>query len=536
MSLRVTESRPRRLSLACFAFALCPLSLLTNLPALAGPFNDPGHPPGAMVAWASTVEEVARGPVDIADPGGAMASHGLVENVIGASSGVSTDTLSLGDGGSITLYIESAISNGPEDDFAVFENAFFEVFDLFAELAFVEVASNGVDFARFEVDALNPMPVDPYATLDPTDYAGLAGRHPTPLGTGFDLADLAFDPLVQAGAVDLMNIRYVRVIDVVGNGSTVDAVGNAIYDPYPTPFSVGGFDLQAVGVLHVPEPSQQAGLLVGLFAMLGLASTRSRLSSDRDVRAAAAIVVSGLVLAGPVAAATAGFEDLGLGAESYENGAGLAGGFTSDGIFFENVYSPSFDGFTGFAASTTTDNTTPGFGNQFSAIPGSGAGGSLTYGIYYLTGSIVLPRAQIVLGAEFTNTTYAALSMRNGDSFAKQFGGASGDEADFFRLLIEGLDDTGASTGVVELMLADYRFVDDTLDYILDDWTHLDLSGLGEIRELAFSFESSDIGAFGINTPTYFAIDNLTTIPEPGSALLLGLGLAGLGRRRASTR
>ena len=38
----------------------------------------------------------------------------------------------------------------------------------------------------------------------------------------------------------------------------------------------------------------------------------------------------------------------------------------------------------------------------------------------------------------------------------------------------------------------------------------------------------SDIGAFGINTPQYFAIDDLRTIPEPASALLLGLGLAGL--------
>jgi hypothetical protein len=126
--------------------------------------------------------------------------------------------------------------------------------------------------------------------------------------------------------------------------------------------------------------------------------------------------------------------------------------------------------------------------------------------------------------------------MRNGDSFSKQFGGASGDEADFFRLLIEGLDDTGRSTGVIELMLADYRFVDDALDYILEDWTYLDLSGLGEVRELAFRFESSDVGAFGLNTPTYFAIDNLTTIPEPGSGLLLGLGLAGLGRRRSAKR
>ena len=35
---------------------------------------------------------------------------------------------------------------------------------------------------------------------------------------------------------------------------------------------------------------------------------------------------------------------------------------------------------------------------------------------------IVLPFETIVAGASFTNTTYAALSMRNGDAFSKRFG------------------------------------------------------------------------------------------------------------------
>ncbi|HEB89007.1 MAG TPA: DUF4465 domain-containing protein, partial [Deltaproteobacteria bacterium] len=68
----------------------------------------------------------------------------------------------------------------------------------------------------------------------------------------------------------------------------------------------------------------------------------------------------------------------------------------------------------------------------------------------------------------------------------------------------------------------------------LDQWVFQDLSSLGLVKELGFSFESSDVGSFGINTPQYFAIDNLTTIPEPGTALLFGLGLfwiASTGRR-----
>ena len=218
-----------------------------------------------------------------------------------------------------------------------------------------------------------------------------------------------------------------------------------------------------------------------------------------------------------------------------ENGAGLSGGLISNGVIFENDYNATYNSFTGYAASTMTDTTTPGFGNQFSNITGSGAGGSDTYGVAFLTGSIILPSATVVQSAEFTNTTYAALSMLNGDPFAKAFGGTTGDDPDFFKLIIEGIDAFGASTGTVDLFLADYTSVDPLGDYILDEWTLLNLSGLGTISELQFSFESTDIGDFGINTPVYFAIDNLVTIPEPGTAFLFGLGIAWLARKPADT-
>ena len=91
-------------------------------------------------------------------------------------------------------------------------------------------------------------------------------------------------------------------------------------------------------------------------------------------------------------------------------GATLAGGFTSGGIFFENVYTPAFDSFTGFAASTTTDAVTPGYGNQFSNVTGSGAGGSNGFGVFYYSGRVVLPTPTTVLGAAFTNTTSGSVS------------------------------------------------------------------------------------------------------------------------------
>jgi hypothetical protein len=248
-------------------------------------------------------------------------------------------------------------------------------------------------------------------------------------------------------------------------------------------------------------------------------------------RAGAVLVVT-LLFALPAVSLTATFDDLGLSTLApgeFLDPPTTGGSFTSGAITFLNDGS-----FSGFSASTTMDTTTPGFTNQYSNIAGSGAGGSAGFGIAYSNSTIVLSTPQSVLSAEFTNTTYAALSMLDGDTFGKQFGGPSGSDPDFFRLLIEGIDDLGSSTGIVELMLADYRFVDDSLDFILDQWVFLDLTGLGVVSELRFDFESSDVGMFGINTPTYFAIDNLVTIPEPGHAILIGLGLMTLASRRRS--
>ena len=98
-----------------------------------------------------------------------------------------------------------------------------------------------------------------------------------------------------------------------------------------------------------------------------------------------------------------------------------------------------------------------------------------------------------------------------------------------------GLDASGAETGRVPIYLADYRGAE---SIALADWTWYDLSPLGsEVSALEFAMNSTDVGQFGMNTPAYFAIDNLTfhVVPEPGAlSSLIWLGL--LLRRRALTR
>jgi hypothetical protein len=215
--------------------------------------------------------------MNIANPGLGNASHGQPEDALGPAPGNDAlNVVSLGDGGSLTLFFPNGISNGAGDDFAVFENAFFAPDGLFAELAYVEVSSNGSDFARFESDSLTAAPVLAFGAIDPTNIRNLAGKQPIDLGTGFDLAALADHPLVTAALLNLQDVAYVRIVDTVGNGSRLDAGGDPIYDPFPTAFPTGGFDVQAVGVIHVPEPAAAVMLVSGAALLMQLDRRRAR--------------------------------------------------------------------------------------------------------------------------------------------------------------------------------------------------------------------------------------------------------------------
>ena len=236
-----------------------------------------GYAPELMQAWASDVDAFERGPMDIGEPQLGPATHGLPEYALGPATGQTGDVFSLGDGGWITLFFDTGIGDGPGDDFAVYENGFYSVEGLFAEFAFVEVSSNGVDFARFDSLTFRVDPVASFEPIDPNDYENFAGDQPLDSGTGFDLAELAGHPLVTSGLLDLYDVAYVRLIDVIGNGTTFDAEAHHVWDPYATPFAVGGFDAEAVGVLHLaPEPGESALLAAGAGCLTLLARRRKR--------------------------------------------------------------------------------------------------------------------------------------------------------------------------------------------------------------------------------------------------------------------
>ena len=239
------------------------------------------------------------------------------------------------------------------------------------------------------------------------------------------------------------------------------------------------------------------------------------------------------------------FDNNALASESYWNGSDGSGIFTSGDAVLMNGYNATYGSWDGWAYSNMTDTTTAGWTNQYSAITGFGANGSSNFGVAYNAGSygtasppnisfgavIGNDYNTTISGAYFTNTTYAYLSMRDGDSFAKKFGGGTGDDADWYKMTIKGFTAEGDYTASsVDFFLADFRFADNSLDYIVDDWTWVDLSGLGDVIGLEFTVSSSDNGNWGMNTPAYFAMDDLngSPVPVPGALWLFGSGIVAL--------
>ncbi len=250
------------------------------------------------------------------------------------------------------------------------------------------------------------------------------------------------------------------------------------------------------------------------------------------MRISVAVMLSIIFLtAGFAYAKNAGFEDLALDPESYYNGSDGAGSFESGGAVFNNFYDDTYGPYwEGFAYTNATDTTTLDWTNQYSAITGSGTGGSENYAVAYLgffgiVPTIVLPKEVRVASADITNTTYAFLTMKEGYFNAKKFGGDTGDDEDWFLLTITGKDSDGNIVGTIEFYLADFRFADNSLDYIIDEWKSVDLSELGSIKSLEFSLSSSDTNpdpAIGMYTPAYFAVDNVEYFDTDGSGGNLG--------------
>jgi len=204
------------------------------------------------------------------------------------------------------------------------------------------------------------------------------------------------------------------------------------------------------------------------------------------------------------------FEELELAEEGYWNGSDNSGGFTSGNAFFPNTFidwGGGITSWTGFACSNLKDRLTPGYDNQYSSYAGGGASGSEKFGLVYLGDTLVFAIPEKIESMQVTNTTYTALSMKNGDAMARKFS-----DGDYFHFIITGIDEQNIVTGKAIIALADFTDTVPDNHYITSDWNLIDLEFLGVVKKLAVSFASTDTSEWGINTPAYACIDNIRGI------------------------
>ena len=276
----------------CLFLLVFPLILVFSGTALAGFYSGPTDTANAydaaiyktdasILEWANEVVEYSPAP-------GVSPNFQNPETGYGSLGDLTAAQIAEGiEPGYITVGFETGIGNGDGVDFAVFENGFTygSPNGLFMELAYVEVSTNGIDFARFDSISTNTDPVSGsggFSGWDTSNVYNLAGKHASGYGTPFDLEELVDHELVLDGLLDLENILYVRLVDIPGTGYYLDSLGNPIYDAHPTVGS-GGYDFrlsEGVAALNqassstVPVPGAVWLLGSGLLAVTGLRRKR----------------------------------------------------------------------------------------------------------------------------------------------------------------------------------------------------------------------------------------------------------------------
>ena len=99
-------------------------------------------------------------------------------------------------------------------------------------------------------------------------------------------------------------------------------------------------------------------------------------------------------------------------------------------------------------------------------------------------------KSHVIKGMQVCNTTYALYAS---------WGGIKAGLGNGYKFAVTVTADNGASK---EIVLAENNTA-------IEDWTNVDLTSLGAVKKLTFTFSGTDSGTYGLNTPAYVAIDNI---------------------------
>lgn len=194
--------------------------------------------------------------------------------------------------------------------------------------------------------------------------------------------------------------------------------------------------------------------------------------------------------------------------------------FGDETITFSNYYNSDYSYWTNSAFSTWTDTVTADYSNQWSVYAGAAHSDSV-FGLFYVPTDYTNNYQTIPVDVQFnhpvrmdslfiTNSTYTALTIKNGNNYARAF---STDSSDYYKVIIYSIFQTD-TLDTTEVMLADYTMPDDSI--IHKDWIKVDFDTL-TVTKLAFDVVTTDVGTYGPNTPLYFCVDDFSYEVQPSN-------------------
>ncbi|NCD23891.1 MAG: DUF4465 domain-containing protein, partial [Spartobacteria bacterium] len=218
------------------------------------------------------------------------------------------------------------------------------------------------------------------------------------------------------------------------------------------------------------------------------------------------LLVPFLVLAAPAAQTTVSFDGLGLLPGHHVDNAS----YSTNAATFRNVdYGYLWAGFAFSAVSNVTLNW---YTNQYAAAQGFPRAYAVGYHDDYngVAPEIAFDPPAAPKSVLLNNTTYAALTVRDGNGYAQPFG-----SNDTFILTLTACDADGQVLAATNHYLADYRA---GKTFVQTNWSQLDLSWMPPgVASLVGTLTTTDVGEWGPNTPTYFALADFTYAYSDGS-------------------
>lgn len=195
------------------------------------------------------------------------------------------------------------------------------------------------------------------------------------------------------------------------------------------------------------------------------------------------------------------FSDLTLEANSHRD----SGSFSSGNAVFLNSYNADYESWGGFACSNQNDTSAGSDTAQFDVYTSTPNDKGIFAVGYVDTYTPAIPTVTfdepvVLKSAAFALNAYAYKSMRDGDNIAKKLAAE-----DWYKITIKSVDSTNVASDSLEVYLADFR---NGKNILIDRWTEFSLSPL-KASKLTFEASSSDNGAYGMNTPAYFCIDDV---------------------------